>query len=217
MTDLNCYITTFNCGRSLIDVDYFAANFFNGLKSNLPPDLVVLALEEIAPIAYCFVGGSLIAPYFARFVTAVNAASSQRFGNEREYPRVVVQVLGMTGIVVLARSDIDERIRWIETAGVGFGHWEMGNKGAAAVRMGLSLGLEGSDDDEMDITFVAAHLAPMEWNCERRNQGGLNLFGISYHILTCMPLRLEEHMRRTGLRTRRNGRQETWIKSWARR
>ena len=66
MSDLNCYITTFNCGRELVDVDYFANNLFNGAKTDLPPDFIVLCLQEIAPIGYSFLGGSLLAPYFAR-------------------------------------------------------------------------------------------------------------------------------------------------------
>ena len=79
MSNLNCYVATFNCGRSLLDVDHFAASFFDGIKSQLPPDLVVLALEEIAPIAYSFLGGEWLDPYFARFFTSVNDAASLKF------------------------------------------------------------------------------------------------------------------------------------------
>ena len=79
MADLSCYITTFNCGRTLVDVDFFASQFFNGLKSNLPPDLIVLCLEEIAPIAHSFLGGSFLAPYLTRFTTVVHAAVAKRF------------------------------------------------------------------------------------------------------------------------------------------
>ena len=129
MTDLNCYVTTFNCGRTLIDVDHFAANFFNGLTTNLPPDLVVLALEEIAPIGYSFLGGSYLAPYFTRLTTAIHVAASRRFERENEYESVIVRNVGMTAIMLFARNSIQEQIRWIETAGVGVGVWDMGNKG----------------------------------------------------------------------------------------
>ncbi|KAK3715160.1 hypothetical protein LTR37_007370 [Vermiconidia calcicola] len=167
MADLNCYITTFNCGRSLIDVDYFAANLFNGLQTNLPPDLVVLSLQEIAPIGYSFLGGSMLTPYLTRFTRAVNLAAALRT-DDFEYKSVAVGNLGMTAIMVFATADVAQRIRWIETAGVGVGLLEMGNKAAIAVRLGLGCGSE-SEDDEVAMTVVAAHLAPFEGNCERRN------------------------------------------------
>jgi hypothetical protein len=171
MTDLNCYVTTFNCGRTLVDVDHFAVSFFDGLQSNLPPDLVVLALEEIAPIAYSFLGGTWLVPYFARFIEAVNAAASLRFEGGVKYENVAAKALGMTGILVVARPEVYEQIRWVKTAGVGVGDHSgivgLGNKGSAAARMGIRI---GNEQDEMIVTFVAAHLAPMEWDWERRNE-----------------------------------------------
>lgn len=133
MSDLNCYIATFNCGRNLVDVDYFASNFFNGLKTNLPPDLVVLSLEEIAPIGYSFLGGSFLVPYFVRLTTAIQVAASKSFETEVQYDSVVVRNVGMTALMVFAKSSIQERIRRIETAGVGIGLWEMGNKGLVVI------------------------------------------------------------------------------------
>ena len=171
MADLSCYITTFNCGRTLLAVDYFAANFFNGINTNLPPDLIVLALQEIAPIAYGFLGGSLLAPYFARYTVAVQLALSERFGVEDEYQTLVVRNVGMSGIMVLAKPELAERIRGIETAGVGVGYMGMGNKGAAGVRITYGSGLEGDEGSgNAFATFIAAHLAPMEWGYERRNE-----------------------------------------------
>jgi hypothetical protein len=164
---------TFNCGRTLVDVDHFAASFFDGLKTNLPPDLVVLALEEIAPIAYSFLGGSWMVPYFTRFIEAVNTAASLGFEDGVTYENVTAKALGMTGILILARPEVYEQIRWIKTAGVGVGDHSgivgLGNKGAATCRLGLRSD-GGSDEDEVVVTFVAAHLAPMEWDCERRNE-----------------------------------------------
>ena len=162
MADLNCYIATFNCGRAPVNIDHFAANLFNCLKTNVPPELVVLSLQEIAPIGYGFLGGSLLTPYLSRFATAVNDAAVQQFeSGNGEYGTVTVQNVGMTAIMVFARSSFKERIRWIERAGVGVGLWEMGNKGAVGVRLGLQ---------ETMVTFVAAHLAPMEDAWERRNE-----------------------------------------------
>lgn len=127
--DLNCYIATFNCGRKLIDVDYFATNFFAALTTNLPPDLIVLALEEIAPIGYSFLGGSYLAPYFSRFTTAINAAAGKSFETENEYETTIVRNVGLTAVMVFSKSSVQDRLRWIETAGVGVGAWDIGNKG----------------------------------------------------------------------------------------
>lgn len=171
MTDLSIYITTFNCGRTLIDIDHFSANFFDGLKTNLPPDLVVLSLQEVAPLGYSFLGGSLLAPYFSRFTTAVNAAASRQFEDAGQYVEVNVKSVGMIGEMVLARQSVAERIRWIEVAGVGVGNYELGNKGAVGLRLGLASG----EGEETVVTFVAAHLAPMEWEWERRNQDWKNI------------------------------------------
>lgn len=168
MSNLKIHLTTFNCGLTPVDVDYFAAHLFDGLKTNLPPDLVVLSLQEIAPLGHSFLGGSLVKPYLSRFRDAVNAAAHQRFDDDGSYSNVVSTNLGMTALIVLARHETRDRIWWVETAGVGVGLAAMGNKGAAAARLGL--GGDGDDEGETVLTFVAAHLAPMEWNWERRNR-----------------------------------------------
>ncbi|KAK5123748.1 hypothetical protein LTR85_002384 [Meristemomyces frigidus] len=169
MAELNCYITTFNCGRSLINTDYFAANLFDGLKSELPPDFIVLCLQEIAPIGQSFLGGSLLTPYFARFMQAVADATSRQFGKESRYNAVISRNVGMTGVMVFAKHELVRFIKRTETAGVGVGVWEMGNKGAVGVRLGLS-GLGEDRDEETLLSFVAAHLAPMEGAWQKRNE-----------------------------------------------
>lgn len=162
MTDLNCHITTFNAGRAPANVDYFASSLYTSLKqSPLPPDLIVLALQELAPIGYSFLGGSLLTPYFSRFAEAVYRAASWSLGKDADYEHVLTRNAGMTGIMVFARHAVKDRLRWIEDAGTGVGLWDMGNKGAVGVRLGL---------DETTVTFVAAHLAPMEEGYERRNE-----------------------------------------------
>ncbi|KAK4502140.1 hypothetical protein PRZ48_005563 [Zasmidium cellare] len=162
MADLNCHITTFNAGRTPIDVDYFASSLYINLKqSPLPPDLIVLALQELAPIGYSFLGGSLLTPYFSRLAEAVYKAASWKLGKDADYEHVLTRNAGMTGIMVFARRALRERIQWIEESGTGVGLWDMGNKGAVGVRLGL---------DTTPVTFVAAHLAPIEAGCERRNE-----------------------------------------------
>lgn len=55
-------------------------------------------------------------------------------------------------------------VKDIETAGVGFGLWEMGNKGAVGVRFKYEA--EGS---ATELTFVAVHLEAMEDAIDVRN------------------------------------------------
>ena len=166
MSTLSLYTTTFNCGRTPLSTDFFAANLFDALATNLPPDLVVLSLQEIAPLGYSFLGGSLLAPYFSRFGDAVRIAAQEKFGAEVEYETVVVRNVGLTGLMLFARPEVAQKIVWMKTAGVGVGVWEMGNKGAVGARIAL----EGEGDQDVVLTFVAAHFAPMEDACERRNQ-----------------------------------------------
>lgn len=167
MIDLQIHLTTFNCGRAYVHRDYFASSLYSSLNKpgQLPPDLLVLTLQEIAPIGAAFLGGSLLAPYFAKVIEAVEKAT--RNGVEH----VISRNAGMTGILVFAKKEVKDRIRWIEEGGTGVGLWEMGNKGAVGIR----LGLEGEDEDDTAITFVAAHLAPMEDAVERRNEDWRNI------------------------------------------
>lgn len=73
----------------------------------------------------------------------------------------------MTGLMVFARSDVVGRIASVQTAGVGLGLQQMGNKGAVGARLGWML--EG-ETVPVPLTFVAAHLAPAEDAFERRNE-----------------------------------------------
>lgn len=71
----------------------------------------------------------------------------------------------MTAVMVFARDP--SAVSQIELAEVGFGTMDMGNKGAAGVRY-LYTDSEGGGRTTQ-LTFVATHLAPMEWNLRRRN------------------------------------------------
>ncbi|KAF7586905.1 hypothetical protein BBP40_008034 [Aspergillus hancockii] len=168
MENLNLYILTFNCARNLVDVERFAYHFFDALpltespSASTPPDLLVLSLQEIAPIAYAFLGGSYLDPYFALLTQVVQRAVSQRW--DADYVNIVTDNSGMTGLMVFARSDVAERISAVDTARVGLGVQEMGNKGAVGAR--LTYATHKTPDDTVDLTFVAAHLAPMECAAE---------------------------------------------------
>ncbi|KAM0715020.1 hypothetical protein Q7P37_009485 [Cladosporium fusiforme] len=172
MAGLTAHITTFNCARSFPSSSHLAADLFSSTTSTVPPDLIVLCLQEIAPIGYAFLGGSFLAPYFASFTTIVHKAVAQHFESNADYIPLLSRHAGLTGLMVFARSDVKNKIRWIETAGVGVGVFEMGNKGAVGAR----LGIEGDDESEtVPVTFVSAHLAPMEEEFERRNTDWKNI------------------------------------------
>lgn len=163
---LDLYLLTFNCGRALIDPELFGSHLFHAWPEDKVelPDIIAISLQEVAPIAYSFLGGSFLAPYLHRFEEAVAAAAaSKRKGLEHvdKYERLIVRNVGMTVLMVLAKREVKERVDWIQAGGCGVGVWEMGNKGGVGVRIGI---------DEKELTFVAMHLAPMEDALKRRNE-----------------------------------------------
>jgi hypothetical protein len=168
---ISAYILTYNCGLSAIDTDAFASQLFSGLASSKLPDLLVLCLQEIAPIPFALIGGTFLAPYFNRFHEAVHKAARKLAGDDDDepiYTPISARNLGMVGIMVFARKP--KVIRDIETGGVGVGLAEMGNKGAMGVRFTYQDGGRSTE-----LTFVAAHLAPMEDQVERRNEDFKNI------------------------------------------
>ncbi|KAL3480440.1 Endonuclease/exonuclease/phosphatase [Aspergillus californicus] len=170
MEPLNLYFFTYNCGLSLIDIDHFSSHFFDALpvtdnSSSFTPDLIVLSLQEIAPIPYAFLGGSYLTPYFASFSQAIDLATAQLYGSQ--YVNVVKDNSGMTGLMVFARSEVVGHLSPPSIARVGFGFQETGNKGAVGAR--LSYSIQKSPESGVDLTFIAAHLAPMEDAVARRN------------------------------------------------
>ena len=165
MSNITAHITTFNCGRELPSISHLGAELFSNSAPSIPPDLIVLCLQEIAPIGYAFLGGSFLAPYFSRIGDVVQHAVSKHFESNADYHPLLVRNAGLTALMVYARSDVKDKIQWTETAAVGVGVYEMGNKGAVGARIGFV----GDNDETVPITFVSAHLAPKEEECERRN------------------------------------------------
>ncbi|KAF9894091.1 hypothetical protein FE257_009064 [Aspergillus nanangensis] len=167
MDNLTVYFLTFNCARNLVDINWFAAHFFDALPltdTSNPPELIALSLQEIAPIAYSFLGGSFLVPYLARFNQVVESAVAKQWENT-QYVNLKTKNVGMTALMVFARTDIAVQISSVVSAEVGFGLQEMGNKGAVGARVTYSL----ANDATMDLTFLAAHLAPMENAVGQRN------------------------------------------------
>ncbi|KAI8939178.1 hypothetical protein NX059_005010 [Plenodomus lindquistii] len=165
------YLVTFNCARELVDPQSLAPSFFDALPKNAPvPDLIAISLQEIAPIAYSFLGGSYLKPYFDRLTTTVQLAADLR--SHGELVHIATRSLGMTGLMIFATTKFAQRIKHIQSAGAGVGFSNMGNKGAVAMRLRVSC--PGSQKT-LALTFSAAHLAPMESNIEARNKDWENL------------------------------------------
>jgi hypothetical protein len=86
------------------------------------------------------------------------------------YTLVRAKNVGMTAILLYARDPA--AVKQIEEAECGFGAADMGNKGAVGLRVTWSRG-RGHDGDEepmsTELTFVATHMAAMEWNLKKRN------------------------------------------------
>ncbi|KAF2252113.1 DNase I-like protein [Trematosphaeria pertusa] len=170
---IQSYLLTFNCARNLVSPDTLAPSLFDALPNAASvPDVVAISLQEVAPIAYSFLGGSYLKPYFDRVSTTVHLAAHLRSHGSERLEHIATRSLGMTALMIFARPRFAERIRWIQAAGAGVGFWNMGNKGAVALRLGVSC---PDSDDTLNLSFTAAHLAPMEWDCEGRNKDWENI------------------------------------------
>lgn len=165
MSTLSTYILTYNCGRLPIHPPSLSPHLLSALPPSAPPpDILVLHLQELAPVAYSFLGGSYLTPYLSPFRYAV-ALTAAALNSSADYINIVTRNVGMTAMMVFVLRDQTSQVRWLETAGVGVGVLGMGNKGAVGVRMGWLIG-----DGTVELTFVSAHLAAMEEALERRNE-----------------------------------------------
>ncbi|KAL6853278.1 DNase I-like protein [Trichoderma novae-zelandiae] len=187
---LDLLVLTFNCAAKLVDVPVFARHLRTALERDAAdlPEVVVLSLQEVAPLSYAFIGDYFMKQYLDRFDEALNLAASLHsqtgqdhdvsaassasslplasaaLSNRGKNRFTLVRALnvGYTAIMLFARHP--ERLSNIQEAEVGFGVAEMGNKGAVGLRALYEAGGESTE-----LTFVATHLAAMEWNLPRRN------------------------------------------------
>jgi len=130
-------------------------------------------------MSYSFIGGYFLNSYYARFEEAVNLASSKFSESDHDdespiittagsslpstYKLVRARNVGMTALLLFVRDP--NAVLSIEEAEVGFGAAQMGNKGAVSMRVLYQV----PKGDQTELTFVATHLAAMEWNLPRRN------------------------------------------------
>ncbi|KAL2183222.1 DNase I-like protein, partial [Thermothelomyces heterothallicus CBS 203.75] len=195
---LDLFILTFNCAKNLINPPIFAAHLHGALSQNATglPDLVVFSLQEVAPLSYAFAGSYFLNPYYARFGEALNLASAKLLaatttttpttptrattttdGRDEDagpsspppYTLVRAKNVGMTAILLYARDPAS--IQKLEEAECGFGAADMGNKGAVGLRVTTTTTTTKTTTTTTttELTFVAAHLAAMEWNLKKRN------------------------------------------------
>ncbi len=177
MSSVNAYIITFNCARERVKSEVFARHLVDALPNSKAPDILILSLQEIAPVAYSFLG--YLTPYFDGFRTSVDIAALSMVNGSR-YTNVITRNIGMTAIMAFVPNDQAGHIKWLETAGVGVGAHEMGNKGAVGLRMGYLRG-----EEIIELAAVAAHLAPMENGLERRNEDWRNIVrGLAFTPVT---------------------------------
>ncbi|KAK6714169.1 hypothetical protein SNK04_005121 [Fusarium graminearum] len=74
---------TFNCAKSLLDIPVFSAHLQTAFHQNATdlPQVVVLSLQEVAPLAYSFIGGYFLNSYISRYEQAINIAAQHVLDN----------------------------------------------------------------------------------------------------------------------------------------
>ena len=162
MGSISPLVVTYNCGRELIRPEVFARHLSSAYRELPAPELIFISLQEISPISYAFLGGSYLRAYFDRVYDTIDLITKS-WGIQ--YTHLLTQNVGMTAFILLARYDVSEQVRWLESGGTGVGFREMGNKGAVAARLGYA-----TPNDVIELTFIAAHLAPKEHAVQRRNE-----------------------------------------------
>ncbi|RYP26810.1 hypothetical protein DL768_011528 [Monosporascus sp. mg162] len=174
---VDIFILTFNAAKNSINVPGFANHLYNAFHNNATtlPELVVLSLQEMAPLAKAFIGGSILKPYFQRYESAVNLAAAKFLTGEGQTPPkdniyrlATVRNVSMTGIMLLARDKY--AVRNVRTTELSFGAADMANKGAVGLRFLYTKEDESGQSRQTELTFVGTHLQAFEWKLETRNK-----------------------------------------------
>ncbi|KAI1339346.1 inositol 5-phosphatase [Xylariaceae sp. FL0016] len=177
---IDVFILTFNAAKSLINVPIFSKHLYDcfGQRSQKAlPELVVVCLQEMAPLAKAFIGSYMLSPYFQSYESAINAAAARFISDEERrlqaspdppYTLIKTGNVGMTGIMLFALHP--ENIHNLQAAEVGFGAGDMANKGAVGIRLLYTKENYKAQVKETELTFVSTHLAHTEWNLEKRNK-----------------------------------------------
>jgi hypothetical protein len=122
---LSVHVTTFNCANNPHPRPPIAL-------PELPPDLLVLGLQELAPSHIAFLNLPVVENIYLRGLESVPDIARKQYGIEYEKVRVVR--VGQTALAVW--SSLGSRLKKVQTAWAGCGLLGLlANKGAAAVRL----------------------------------------------------------------------------------
>ena len=149
------YFFTLNCARLPQNPSALAAAIAPTLPSTAP-GLILLSLQEIAPLGPSFLGGTYLAPYLDAFAAAVALATTTAYSDA--YALHGSHNVGLTALLVFAHPAL--ALPAPQWAGVGLGVLGLGNKGALGVRLALP---------HTRLTAVAVHWAPHESGAARRD------------------------------------------------
>jgi len=122
---ISIHLTTFNCANNPHPT-------FPIALPELPPDLLVLGLQELAPSSIAFLNLAVIDKVYLKGLKGVAELASKRY--EMSYELVKVVRIGQTALVVW--SSLGKRLKRAQSAWAGCGLLGLlPNKGAAAIRL----------------------------------------------------------------------------------
>ena len=166
-SDLSIHLTTFNCAA--LPHPRFPISL-----PELPPDLLVLGLQELTPPAIAFLNRAVIDDEYLKGVKSVTEIARKQYGKDYEVATIVR--IGPTALIVW--SALGSRLKKVKTASAACGLFGiLSNKGAVAARLTVSDRTASCHSDltldygeEREVTFAVAHLAAQEDYFDRRNQ-----------------------------------------------
>lgn len=128
---ITIHVTTFNC-----------ANFPHSQPPidlpGLPPDLLVLGLQELAPSSIAFMNLAVIEEVYLKGLDSVADIARKQYGVPFEFVKLVK--VGQTALAIW--SSLGTRLKKVQTAWAGCGLLGLlSNKGAAAARLTLINGI----------------------------------------------------------------------------
>ncbi|GAA5906135.1 hypothetical protein JCM8208_000644 [Rhodotorula glutinis] len=132
------------------------------------PDFVAVGFQEMIPLHLALAGFTKTALdlHDDALLAAIEARFAPSSPSSKGYRLVARKAIGGIALLVYARAgSVAQRISGVAVSTVGCGVLGlMGNKGAVGIRVTL-----GEDKGESEWTFVTAHLAAHQGECEARN------------------------------------------------
>ena len=134
---ISVHVTTFNCANSPHPRPPIALPI-------LPPDLLVLGLQELAPSNIAFMNLAVIEEVYLKGLESVADTARKQYGIPFEFIKLVR--VGQTALAIW--SSLGGRLKKVQTAWAGCGLLGLlSNKGAAAARLTLISGRNLVDPD----------------------------------------------------------------------